>query len=35
VEDLSVGMPNYEEDVKRLEQDRSDTEKPQAKMSGT
>jgi hypothetical protein len=23
VEDLSVGMPNYEEDVKRLEQDRS------------
>ena len=27
VEDFSVGMPNHEEDVKRLEQDRSDTEK--------
>jgi hypothetical protein len=27
VEDLSVGVPNHEEDVKRLKQDRSDTEK--------
>jgi hypothetical protein len=27
VKDFSVGVPNPEEDVKRLEQDRSDTEK--------
>jgi hypothetical protein len=27
VEDFSVRVPNHEEDVKRLEQDRSDTEK--------
>jgi hypothetical protein len=27
VEDFSVGVPNHEEDVKRLEQDRSDAEK--------
>jgi hypothetical protein len=27
VEDFSVRVPNHEEDVKRLEQDRPDTEK--------
>jgi hypothetical protein len=27
MKDFSVGVPNHEEDVKRLEQDRSDTEK--------
>jgi hypothetical protein len=27
VEDFSVGVPNHKEDVKRLEQDRSDGEK--------
>jgi len=33
-EDFSVGVSNHEDDVKRLEQDRSDTEKSQAQMSG-
>ena len=35
VENFSVGVPNHEEDVKRLEQDHSDAEKKsQAQMCG-
>jgi len=33
MEDFSVGVPNHEEGVQRLKQDRSDTEKIASPMS--